>query len=276
VALVPAGDFEAHWADAWAGVARALRRKYTSPVIVDDRGALLRVDVPARYAVPAVFAAPDWLDVCTFEMQAQHLLSVDTCGMEEVDFGNLRGHYECEQCLAGLQEYAVCRTCQAVQCIACTRTAQVHVDGCKVHAWAVRKSAGIAKCSACQAGTWDHRFFCEEAHVCRKCEDSSEGRELIERHGIKVQAPYLAARDLNGEFGSLLDWVPVLKSPDTANWEYADFDEGRCTVLVNANPDAPLFAQLSIMRFRKSHDNWRKFITCWLVGSHIGWVHDGL
>lgn len=185
------------------------------------------------------------------------------CGLRTE--GDPYGVYYCDYCNTSLfdnfnersEYYKYCNECHMDMCQLCSEESDE--SGKLTENWEKRKDkiimcrenhdmerreryamAGGFSCDICSETIKDDKRYsnyrkvddCKD--VCLKCYETEEGKNMVKEDDMELIKNCIAAMD-STEFGSMLDWIPIIKDK---------YDDGCNYVYINLNPGSKMYKRM--------------------------------
>ncbi len=151
-------------------------------------------------------------------------------------------NYKCDYCETIIEKgsnYFYCYDCYLDMCNLCfseTNEENRTSSRCREHNLKTRYSWELYYCDICDVNIYDtYRYSnCEEKEycedLCQKCSETEEGKKFIEDNKLILTENII---DGGSDFGSMLDWIPILR------------DDEYNLILYNCNPESELCKRLA-------------------------------
>jgi len=245
----------------------ALKLPLTDEFIENDDDYLINVRVPKKYSQVPQFSHSlgEKYHIMTFDdindyfTQILSNQSMRITFVNGIEMSNSMSYY-CDYCGADIEDdYYYCYNCHNDMCRLCfSETSQEiatangaqnyenrkdQLEICRnKHKLVSRKNANAAICNLCNENT-DHddlliktekRYHnkVDDYDLCLKCSETEQGQNIIKEKNLQLIDNLLSCHVC--DFGSFLDWVPLLRD-DTYNM-----------ILCNLNPESPYHMKYAI------------------------------
>jgi hypothetical protein len=180
-------------------------------------------------------------------MRINHINGVD---ISFFSFGSLY----CDYCNVSIKdkEYYYCWDCVKDMCILCFeetdeekaiangaknfKKRQDSLKECRQHLLKKRDYPVTTFCDVCNDVIIDNQLYSLDivnSDLCLKCEKTDKGQEIIKDKSLKLVKNKIPMDSC--EFGSMLDWIPVIKNKD------------QDMILLNMNPDSKYYEKVCLM-----------------------------